>query len=164
MEETAEHEPFETYLDGYKKLIVKVAGAYCPEYEDRKDLIQEIVLHLWKAYPKYDGTSALSTWTYRIALNVSISYLRKETARKRREEHYHQQRDILEWTNPVMDERLALLYRIIDRLKPLDKALIILNLEGCKNTEIAEVMGMSPTNVSTKLYRIKEQLKTFIDH
>ncbi|GHB68324.1 RNA polymerase sigma factor [Persicitalea jodogahamensis] len=162
MEDTAEHEQFGTYLEGYKKLIVKVAGAYCSDYEDRKDLIQEIILHLWRAFPKYDGTSALSTWTYRIALNVSISYLRKETARKRREEYYQQQRDILEWSNPAMDERLEQLYRIIDQLRPLDKALIILSLEGCRNTEIADIMGISPTNVSTKLYRIKEHLKSIV--
>ncbi|MBU1820337.1 MAG: sigma-70 family RNA polymerase sigma factor [Bacteroidetes bacterium] len=157
------HEPFETYLEGYKKLIVKVAGAYCFDPEERKDLIQEIILHLWRAYPKYDGTSSLSTWTYRIALNVSISYVRRETARKRLEEKYQQEREVLEWTNPVIDERLEQLYRIIDRLKSLDKAIIILSLEGCNNTEIADVMGMSPTNVSTRLHRIREYLKSSVN-
>ena len=162
MEDLGTQEQFITYLEEYKRLIVKVAGVYCSEAEDRKDLIQEISLQLWKAYPNYDRSVALSTWTYRIALNVAISFLRKETSRKRREEQYHRERDILEWHNPILDERLEQLYRIIDQLKPLDKAIIILSLEGCKNTEIAEVMGMSPSNVSTKLYRIKEQLKSFV--
>lgn len=161
MENSGLQERFITYLGGYKKLIVKVASAYCFETEDRKDLIQEISLQLWKAYPGYDASVALSTWTYRIALNVSISFLRKEISRSKKVEQYQQQRDILEWSNPVMDERLEQLYRIIDQLQPLDKALIILSLEGCKNTEIADVMGMSPTNVSTKLHRIREQLKSF---
>ena len=162
MEASGTQERFITYLEGYKKLIVKVAGAYCADPENRKDLVQEISLQLWKAYPNYDASVALSTWTYRIALNVSISFLRKETSRKRREEQYHRERDILEWRNPVLDERLEQHYRIIDQLKPLDKGIIILSLEGCKNTEIADVMGMSPSNVSTRLHRIREQLKTFV--
>ena len=162
MEDSAFLEQFITYLEGYKKLIVKVASAYCFEAEDRKDLIQDISLNLWKAYPNYDASVALSTWTYRIALNVSISFLRKETSRRKKVEQYQQQRDILEWHNPLLDERLEQLYRIIDQLKPLDKALIILSLEGCKITEIGDVMGMSPTNVSTKLHRIREQLKSFV--
>jgi RNA polymerase sigma factor (sigma-70 family) len=162
LEDSGLQAQFITYLEGYKKLIVKVAGAYCFEAETRKDLVQEISLQLWKAYPNYDQSVALSTWTYRIALNVSISFLRKETSRKRREERYRQEYDLLEWNNPVLDERMEQLYRIIDQLKPIDKALIILSLEGCKNTEIGDVMGMSPTNVSTKLYRIREQLKSFV--
>ena len=162
MENSTLQAQFLTYLEGYKKLIVKVAGAYCFETEERKDLIQEISLQIWKAYPNYDASVALSTWTYRIALNVSISFLRKETSRKKREELYQQERDLLEWSNLILDERLEQLYRIIDQLKPLDKAILILSLEGCKNTEIADVMGMSPTNISTKLHRIREQLKSFI--
>ena len=162
MKDSEEQERFIAYLEGYKKLIVKVAGAFCSESEDRKDLGQEISLQLWKAYPNYDASVAMSTWTYRIALNVSISFLRKETSRKRREERYHRERDMLEWHSPALDERLEQLYRIIDQLKPLDKGLIILSLEGCKNTEIAEVMGMSPSNVSTRLHRIREQLKSFV--
>jgi RNA polymerase sigma factor (sigma-70 family) len=162
LENSTLHARFLTYLEAHKKLIVKVASAYCAETEERKDLIQEISLNLWKAYPNYDASVALSTWTYRIALNVSISFLRKETSRKKKEKQYEQEKDLLEWHNPILDERLEQLYRIIDQLKPLDKALIILSLEGCKNTEIADVMGMSPTNVSTKLYRIREQLKSFV--
>lgn len=162
MEDSGIQERFITYLEGYKKLIVKVASAYCFEPEDRKDLVQEISLQLWKAYPSYDQSVALSTWTYRIALNISISFLRKETSRKRREEQYQQERDLLEWSDPILDERLEQLYRVIDHLKPLDKALLILSLEGCKHTEIGDVMGMSPTNVSTKLYRIREQLKSSV--
>lgn len=153
---------FIDYLDGYKKLIVKVASAYCYESEERKDLIQEISLQLWKAFSNYDSSVTLSTWTYRIALNVSISFLRKETSRKRREVEYQRRNELLEWHDPLPDERLELLYRSMDHLKPLDKAILILIFEGCKNTEIAEVMGISPSSVSTKLHRIKEQLKSLI--
>ncbi|WP_373512443.1 sigma-70 family RNA polymerase sigma factor [Persicitalea sp.] len=162
MEDLELHERFVNYLEGYKRLIIKVASAYCSEPEDRRDLVQEISLQLWKAYPNYDASVAFSTWTYRIALNVSISFLRKETSRRRREEQYRRERDILEWSSAVQDERLEQLFRIIDQLKPLDKGVMILSLEGCKNTEIADVMGMSATYVSTKLYRIREQLKSLV--
>lgn len=162
MEEPELKKRFITYLEGYRKLIIKIASTYCPGPEERRDLIQEISLQLWKAYPNYDSSAALSTWTYRIALNVSISFLRKETSRKRREEQYHREHDILAWRDPGLDERLEQLYRSIERLRPLDKGIIILSIEGCKNTEIAEVMGMSATNVSTRLNRIKEQLKSSI--
>jgi RNA polymerase sigma-70 factor (ECF subfamily) len=150
---------FVEYLARYKKLIVKVARAYCKDAEDRKDLIQDIILQLWKAYPTYDETYAISTWTYRIALNVSISFLRKATTRKKTHRGYQQQIDLLHVDDPVMDESGDQLYHFIDQLKPIDKALIILYLEGCKNKEISQVMGMSVTHVSTKKQRIKEALK-----
>lgn len=162
MEEPELKKRFITYLEGYRKLIIKIASSYCSGPEERRDLIQEISLQLWKAYPNYDSSVTLSTWTYRIALNVSISFLRKETSRKRREEQYHREHDILAWQDPGLDERLEQLYRSIERLRPLDKGIIVLSIEGCKNTEIAEVMGMSATNVSTRLNRIKEQLKSSI--
>lgn len=162
MEDSGLQAQFTTYLEGHKKLIVKVASAYCFEPEDRKDLVQEICLQLWKAFPNFDSSVVLSTWTYRIALNVSISFLRKEISWKRRTELYRQEYDLLEWSSPVLEERLEQLYRIIDQLKPIDKALIILSLERCKNIEIGDVMGMSATNVSTKLHRIREQLKSFV--
>ena len=72
---------FIKYLESCKGLLVKVARIYCYDAEDRKDLIQDIILQLWKSFPKYDNTYAITTWTYRIALNVSISFLRKATKR-----------------------------------------------------------------------------------
>lgn len=162
-EATSTERQFMYYLNGYKNLIIKVAGAYCSDFEERKDLVQDIILQLWRAYPGYDGSAALSTWTYRIALNVSISYLRKETARRNREDQYRQNLDVLTWEDSVVDERLELLYRVIEKLRPLDKAVLILSLEGCKNAEIADIMGMSASTVSTRLYRIKEQLKSFVN-
>jgi RNA polymerase sigma factor (sigma-70 family) len=74
---------FTDILENHKKLIFKIASSYCGDPEDKKDQIQEIVLQLWKAYPKYDNRFALSTWIYRIALNVSISYYKKEKSQKK---------------------------------------------------------------------------------
>ena len=152
---------FAEYLEGYKNLIAKVARIYCQDPEERRDLIQDIIVQLWKSFQNYDSTYAISTWTYRIALNVSISFLRKATTRKNTRDVYHQQVEWLHFQDTVIDENLEQLYQFIDLLKPIDKAIIILYLEGCSNKEIAEVMGMSVTNVSTKKQRIVEELKSY---
>lgn len=149
---------FIDYLESYKKLIVKVARIYCENNEDTKDLIQEIVIQLWKSYSKYDPTYSISTWTYRIALNVSISFLRKESTRKKTYRSYDHQIELLQWEEDPVDDKLDQLYLFIGKLELLDKAIITLYLEGCKYKEIAEIMGMTATNISTKMLRIKEEL------
>ena len=158
----SQEEQFLSYLEGYKKLIIKVASAYCKNPEERKDLVQDIIVQLWKSYPKYNKKFALSTWTYRIALNTSISFLRKESTRKKTRHSYLQKVNLVEWEESTeIDERLEHLYRFIGLLKPFDRAVVILHLEGCSNKEIAEIMGLSTTNVSTKLNRIREKLKSY---
>lgn len=154
---------FIEYLESYKKLITKVARIYCFDAEARKDLIQDIILQLWRSFPNYDNTYSISTWTYRIAINVSISYLRKSTTRSNAQKSYQQQMEFLQIQDTVIDEKLEQLYRFIDLLKPVDKAVIILYLEDCKNMEIARVMGMSVSNVSTRKQRIKEKLKLYFE-
>lgn len=151
------------YLEGYKKLITKVARIYCKNPEDRKDLIQEIIIQLWKSFPKYDKTYLVSTWTYRIALNVSISYLRKATSRSKNHDIFLQENELMPFEKSDVDEKLEQLYLFIERLKPIDKAIIILFLEACTNKEISEVTGLSVTNVSTKKLRIKEELKNYFE-
>ena len=150
---------FTELIENNKKLIYKVANTYCRDFEERKDIVQEIILQLWKAFPKYDNKFAETTWIYRIAFNVSISLLRKETSRKKTHDEYHRQSEFMNIEDETIeDENLKLLHKFIEELKPIDKALIILYLDGCKNKEIADVMGISESNVSTKIYRIKESL------
>ncbi|AGA77575.1 RNA polymerase sigma factor, sigma-70 family [Echinicola vietnamensis DSM 17526] len=162
MPKTQEKE-FERYLKKYEALIIKVARVYSHGAENQKDLIQEIVLQLWRAFPKYSADRGVSTWTYRIALNVSISYLRKESSRRRREEEYSQNQSRQTDNCDPIDDRLKILYRFIHTLNATDKALMLLFLEGCKNKEIAKIMGVTPGVVSTKIYRIKAQLKVYFE-
>lgn len=157
-----QEEEFLDFLERNKGLIVKVAGIYCYDHDERRDLIQDIILQLWRSYPKFDNSSSLSTWTYRIALNVSISYLRKITTRKRTQQVYREQVEFVQWDAPFIDERLEQLYRYINFLKPLDRGIVILHLDGVKNKEIAEITGLKPTNVSTRLERIKQKLITHL--
>jgi RNA polymerase sigma-70 factor (ECF subfamily) len=155
---TIQKQQFIEYLESYKNLIVKVARMYCSDLEVRKDLVQEISIQLWKAYPKYNPEYSLSTWTYRIALNVCISYLRKENSKNKINTLNEYPMELIQWEENPVDEKMEQLYASIAELKPIDKAIITLFLEGCKYKEIAEVIGTTPTNISTRMLRIKETL------
>lgn len=155
-----QQQAFAQFLETHKQLILKVAGTYCGDSEQRKDLVQDIILQLWKSFPTYNKDFALSTWMYRIALNVSISSLRKEITLKKTHEGLHEQGDLLYYQDPQMEERLHLLYQHMEQLKPLEKAVLILHLEGRKHPEIAEILGITESNVSTKIHRIKTLLKS----
>jgi len=150
---------FTEYINSHKNLILKVVSVYCYSPEERKDLVQEIVLQLWKSFPKYDSSFKFSTWAYRIALNISISYVRKTTVRDKALKEYKEfvEVDIVE--NSEERENLDRLYKVFEILKPIERAILTLNLEGCSGREIAEIVGISPTNVSTRILRIKNKLK-----
>lgn len=147
-------------LEKHKRLIVKIASSYFKDRVYRDDLLQEITLQLWKSFPKFKQEVTTSTWVYRIALNVSISFFRKEKNRKKLMTNYQKDLNIYELQEEHLEEKLEQLYMLIAQLNPVEKAIIILHLEGCKNAEIAEVMGISLSNVSTKINRIKTKLVT----
>lgn len=148
-------------VESHKGILYKVANAYCKNAEDRKDLTQEIILQLWKSFDNYDERFAHSTWIYRISLNVAISFYRKERSRERISGALTA--DIFDYSEVIVpeqpDSRLGILYRIISGLKDLDKGLILLYLEEKSYSEIAEIMGITLTNVATKIGRIKTRLK-----
>ena len=145
-------------LENNKKLVFKIANVYGKNDEEIKDLVQEITLQLWKSFPDYNPDFAVSTWMYRIALNVSISFYRKEKSRKKLHQNFEKEAHIFYWEEQTFDEKFKQLYHFIGQLKAFEKALIVLYLEGKKNSEIADIMGISATNVSTILNRIKTKL------
>ena len=154
-------ERFLSLLDEHKKILYKVAGSYCRNPEDRQDLIQEIVAQLWRSFGRYDESYRFSTWMYRIALNVAISFYRSESRRSR--DTVPAEESVLEIADPrgseEVEENLRLLWQQIDQLDKLDRALIILYLDGNRYDTIAEILGISETNVGTKLGRIKQKLR-----
>ena len=145
-------------LEKNKKLVFKIANVYGRNEEEIKDLVQEITLQLWKSFPGYNPKYAISTWMYRIALNVSISFYRKEKSRNKIHQELSDQPYILFWEEQTQDDQLKILHQFIEQLKTFEKAVIVLYLEGKKNHEIADILGISATNVSTKLNRIKTKL------
>jgi len=152
---------FEEFIVGCKGLIYKVAGSYCKDSDDRKDLFQEIIIQLWRSRHRFDGSVKLSTWTYRVALNVAISFYRKDSKRRMisTELSGHLVEIITEDVQPEKEEQLNQLQQFIAELREIDRALMILYLEEKSQKEIGEILGITESNVSTKISRIKEKLR-----
>lgn len=161
MSTTIEKERFSTIIEQNKGIIYKVANSYCKDRDDRKDLVQEIIIQLWRSFSRYDDQYKLSTWMYRIALNVSISFYRKE--RRRKDSDFPINESIVEFAEEhspdELETNINLLQQFINELKEFDRALMLLYLEERSQKEIAEILGLTEANISTKVGRIKEKLK-----
>lgn len=159
MPPTAEHDRCLALLDEHRGILFKVANTYCPRAEDRDDLVQEMSLQVWRSYPRFDGRCKFSTWMYRIALNVAISFHRAERA------HHHllsgddHLRDLPASDHGPPPEDVQALRGFIEGLDGLNKALVLLYLDDHSHAEIAEILGITATNVATKISRIKERLR-----
>ena len=156
---------FTRLLDQHAGIIRKVAFGYTNTFADRQDLMQEITLQLWRAYPRYSPDRTFSTWMYRIALNVAISFLRRHTHPVRQtlslEENEIEPADEGSGDRGS-DERIPLLQQVIASLPPLDRGLMLLYLDDHSYREIAAVLGLTETNVSTKLNRLKQRVREAI--
>jgi RNA polymerase sigma factor (sigma-70 family) len=140
-------------IERHARLIHKVAYAYCRNASERDDVVQEIAAQLWRSRERYDPRFRETTWIYRIALNVAISYYRRERR--------HADKEPLgdPAVEPVESEDVRTLLGFVEELGALDKALVLLYLDGNDHAEIAEVLGISVSNVGTKLGRIKDTLR-----
>ncbi|HZY33361.1 MAG TPA: sigma-70 family RNA polymerase sigma factor, partial [Rhodanobacter sp.] len=153
---------FESLLHEHRRIVFKVAGLYSRSAADRDDLAQEISAQLWRSFGGYDPARAkFSTWMYRIALNVAISQARRWPEADRFEPLDAHHLETVGGGEPIaeQDERLTALYAFIGQLDPLNRALILLYLEDRSYTEMAEILGLSETNVATKISRIKQKLR-----
>ena len=152
---------FLVVIESNKGILYKVSNTYCRNIEDRKDLVQEIIIQLWKSFDKYDEIFKYSTWMYRISLNVAISYYRKENRRKRISNPLTP--DVFDFVDIEIsnenETNLGKLKQIISELNDLDKALMLLYLEEKSYKEISEIIGITETNVATKISRTKNKLK-----
>jgi RNA polymerase sigma-70 factor (ECF subfamily) len=152
---------FLSVIETNKGIIYKVANLYCKDTEDRKDLAQEIILRLWKSFDSYDKQFKHSTWIYRISLNTAISFYRKEKSRKKITGLFHEgifnMADFAD--NRQSEQNTLLLNQFIYELKELDKALMLLYLEEKSQKEMADIIGITETNVATKIGRLKAILK-----
>ncbi|HLY01503.1 MAG TPA: RNA polymerase sigma factor [Candidatus Cybelea sp.] len=148
-------------LDRHRGILVKVAGAYCRDAAGREDLIAEIVAQLWRAYGRFDERAAFSTWMYRIAVNVAISFHRSEVRKAMNVEAAEPAILELLPSPPETqgDDALALVREFIEELDELNRALMLLYLDDNSYAEIAAILGISETNVATKIGRIKQRLK-----
>ena len=150
-------------VEAHKGIIHKISRMYMDAEDDQQDLTQEIIYQLWKSFQTFSEQSKLSTWIYRVALNVAIYQLKK--SRKiistvpidKQALNYHEQ------AGDEMEEKWKVFRQQIENLHLLDKGIVLLYLDNKSYEEIAEIIGISKTNVGTKLQRIKERLKNQIN-
>jgi len=152
---------FLALLESHQKIVFKVASLYCWDAAERDDLRQEITLQLWRAFPSYDPRRLFSTWMYRIALNVAISFARKAGRRRRIIEPLEDGGvDVPAAASaPEPDGQVDALHRCLRALDPLSRALLMMYLDERSYREIAEVLGITETNVATKISRLKQRLR-----
>ena len=161
----SEKEWFIGMLKEHKRILYKVVYAYCQGSEDRKDLEQEIIIQLWKSLKYYNKEFKLSTWIYKIALNVAISHYRKDFKRKKTNIPFDGTIFQIAEEENFSEEYISKterLYKFINQLNEFDKAIIILYLEDKSYKEIADIIGLTETNVGTKINRIKKKMKESI--
>jgi RNA polymerase sigma factor (sigma-70 family) len=146
-------------IEKNKKLIYKVSQMYCNSTIDKKDLFQDIISNLWASYPGFQNKSKVSTWIYRIALNTAITWFRDNAKQSKNIEYVNLVPQLTNETDHSIGELYDQLYYAIDMLGKIDKAIILLILDEYSYEEIAEIVGLSKTNVATKINRIKLKLK-----
>lgn len=160
--EAESQQEFVTLMDQHRRLLLKVCWMYAAATHDRDDLLQEIVAELWASFHRYDRQRKFSTWMYRVALNVAIDFQR----RLRRHSQYDTELSEQDGWLPSEviarheeTEQLIELRRTLTRQNDADRALLLLHLEGNSHREIGEILGISESNVGTRLSRIKDGLR-----
>ena len=151
---------FEKHIREHELLLHKVCRIYAYTDADRQDLFQEIVIQLWKAYPKFKGEAKFSTWLYRVAINTAITGLRKRkdfiTSFEPASLPIHVPD---EGINYVAEEQLALLHKAISQLNDVEKAIIMLYMEDRSYEEMEEIIGISQGALRVKMSRIKDKIR-----
>ncbi|GHA79043.1 DNA-directed RNA polymerase sigma-70 factor [Lysobacter bugurensis] len=152
---------FAALLHEHRKIVFKVAASYAWTEADRADLAQEIATQLWSAFARYDRSRPFTTWMYRVALNTGMAFARAETTKGR---HFPDtgdadlERAVDTTAGPEDTQALVLLSQAMARLDRADRALLLLHLEARSSGEIADILGLTPTNVTTRLSRIRQRL------
>ncbi|MGL1888519.1 MAG: RNA polymerase sigma factor [Reichenbachiella sp.] len=152
---------FQVFISEHHRIISKVCSIYTDTSEDFDDYYQECVIQLWRSYDSFRGASKLSTWVYRVCLNVCLSQLRskKRLVPTTRADFP----DPVDDTDTLEEENLARLQIAVKMLKESDRAIILLYLEDKSYKEMSDILGITVTNVGAKVNRVKNQLKAIIN-
>jgi RNA polymerase sigma factor (sigma-70 family) len=158
-------EAFLQLIQENKGIIWKICNSYCKGEHQREDLAQDIIYQLWKSGTRFDKQYKFSTWMYRVALNVAISHYRKENSSKTVIALAEKHLEVAEKTDAasLQEDNIRRLQKFISELEEMNRALMILYLDEKSYVEIAEILGISETNVATKISRIKERLKQYLE-
>lgn len=150
---------FEQLVKDNELLIHKVCRMYAYTVSSREDLFQDIVLQLWKAFPRFRGEAKISTWLYRVAINTAITALRKKRDFIHSYEPAALPMDVAEAGNVAAEEQLQQLYKAIEKLNEIEKAIVMLYLEDRSYEEMEQILGISQGALRVKMNRIKTKLK-----
>lgn len=150
---------FADWLRDHGAIVHHVVNGFASG-DDRNDLLQEVLLAIWKSIPAFRGEAKPTTYLYRVSHNAALLWSRTERNYRRRVERFTSSSPevLTADADPLTDERLAKIYAAIHQLKPLGRSLMLLSLDGLSYREIADVLGLSESNVGVKLNRIKAQL------
>ncbi|HLO82712.1 MAG TPA: sigma-70 family RNA polymerase sigma factor [Chitinophagaceae bacterium] len=161
MNQNSSQQEFLKLIEQHRGILIKICSLYARLPEEREDLFQEIIVQLWKAWPSFKNLSKFSTWMYRIALNTSISGLRKKKAELVYMDHL-QLPERLPEDDATRKEQLSSLYKAIRELPEIDRAVVVLYLEDNSYEDMEEILGISQGTLRVKMTRIKEKLKRTI--
>ncbi len=143
-------------------IIFKLIRIYAEQYDDQKDLYQEIVYQLWKSFHTFQGNSKISTWIYKVALNTSLAHINLKNKHSKTISIQDIRFQIEEKNDVQSEDKITEMYQQIKQLNEIDRAIIFLFLEGKSYEEIALITGFTITNIGTRLNRIKLKLKNQI--
>lgn len=159
MTENEQRQILSEWLHTHKGILFKIVRAYAFTQHDQDDLFQEMSLALWKSIPEFRGESKPSTWIYRVCLFTATVWARQEK-KQPKTQTISTVDQILTQNDIIQDERIDWLYEQIGQLDPLDRSICLLMLEGYSYKEIAQIVGVSDSNVGVKIHRIKRELQT----
>lgn len=151
-------------LEDSQNIVHKVCTLYTQDRDAHNDLFQEIVIQLWRAYPKFRGEAKFSTWVYRVSLNTAITLYRKsKRSVPTRELDPKIVQPRYEEYDDTEERQLQRMYGAIKELNDIDKALVFLYLEDKDYAEIADTLGISEGNARVKMNRVKTKLRTLLN-
>lgn len=162
-------EQFNRLVEDNKERIKRICSYYNSNAHDQEDMFQEILVNIWKSLESFRGDSSINTWIYRVAINTSLSYTGKAYKKMKMivPADNYQLNSLLDdeslEAKKLQDQQLENLQKELNLLSVIDKALISLLLEGLSMNEIANVIGITESNVKVKIHRIKAQLKTKLE-
>lgn len=159
MDTTEQQQRFADWTREHSSILHHVVNGFASG-DDRNDLLQEILLAVWKSIPAFRGQAKPTTYLYRVCHNAALLWTRTQKNYVRRLQKFGALAPAESGPNidTLTDERLAALYSAIHQLKPLERSLILLSLDGLSYREMAAVLGLTESNVGIKLNRIKTHL------
>lgn len=155
-------------IDNNNRILYKICRSFTVHDSDFEDLHQEMLIQLWKSFPKFKGDSKVTTWMYKVALNTAITFKKKHKNGINTVDYFKELNQIPDSFQNTLNEeergklRIKLLYKCIHMLKENERALVLLNLEGLSQKEISEITGLTSNNVGVKFMRAKKKLHNLL--